>query len=113
MGFITELEETRADSDEPPSLDAQLTDILECFDFALMQRVMEFMGWRWAGVDEVTGAGLFLPTEDDLRIVARRMLCEVAAAEGDATRQTAGFKATKRHGYLTLYFVAEYWEILP
>lgn len=98
---------------ETPTLDEQITEIMDTFDFALMHRVMEFMGWRWAGVDEVTGAGLFLPAEADLRTLARRMLREVAAHDGDNTRSTGGFAATKRHGFLSLSFVAEYWEMLP
>jgi hypothetical protein len=96
-----------------PTLDEQIADIMDSFDFGLMRRVMEFMDWKWAGVDEVTGAGLFLPTEDDLRIVASRMLREVAGREGDCTQSTCGFVVKKQHGLINLYFVAEQWENLP
>jgi hypothetical protein len=95
------------------SLDEQIAEIMDSFDFGLMHRVMEFMGWKWAGVDEVTGAGLFLPTEYDLRTVARRMLRDVAGREGEITQRTCGFVVTKRHGLLSLYFVAEQRENLP
>lgn len=95
-----------------PTLDEQIDEIMESFNFGEMRGVMEFLGWKWPGVDEVTGAGLFLPTVEDLRILAERLLREVAGKREDNSLRTCGFAVTKRHGLLSLYFVAEYWENL-
>lgn len=96
------------------SLDDQMKDILESFDFLLMHRIMLKMDWKWAGINEVTGEYGYFPEEDDLRILAQRLLFEVAGEDAPfASRQTCGFIAQKRHGYLALYFVATYWEVLP
>lgn len=100
-------------AEQQQTLDEQIEEIMESFSFDQMRGVMEFMGWKWAGVDEVTGAELFLPTVEDLHILARRMLREVAGKEGDNSLRTCGFAVTKRHGLLNLYFIAEYWENLP
>lgn len=96
-----------------PTLDEQIDEIMESFNFDQMRDVMEFMGWKWPGVDEVTGAELFLPTVEDLRIRAGQMLREVAGIGKDNSLRTCGFVVTKRHGLLSLYFVAEQTEHLP
>lgn len=102
------------DDYQVPPMDAQVQDILECFDFASMAYTMRFLGWKLAGIDERTGEPGFFAREDDLRSLARRLLNEVAVdSHPFATRQTCGFVAQKRNGYLTLYFVAEYWENTP
>jgi hypothetical protein len=96
-----------------PTLDEQIEEIMESFNFDQMRGVMEFLNMRWAGVDEVTGDETFLPTVEDLRVLAGRMLREVAGIAKDNSLRTCGFVTTKRHGLLNLYFVAEQTEHLP
>lgn len=100
-------------SDYPPSLDEQIDEIMDSFDFCLMRRVMEMLDWRWTTVNEETGEVGCIPTEYDLRTVARRMLREVAGWEDGGKAQRAGFVALKRDNYLSLYFTAEWQEFYP
>lgn len=95
------------DTEAPLSLDEQIEEIMRSFDFSSVHRLMVFMGWKWEGVDEVTGASQFLPTPYDLRVLARRMLREVAGREGNNTLRRCGFAANKREGHLNLYFIGE------
>ena len=96
-----------------PTLDDQIEEIMESFNFDQMRGVMEFLGWKWPGVDEVSGAETFLPTVEDLRMLAGRMLREVAGIARDNSLRTCGFVVKKRRGLLSLYFVAEQTEHLP
>ncbi|MET0646411.1 MAG: hypothetical protein ABW208_07295 [Pyrinomonadaceae bacterium] len=107
MGMRAAQQQTR------PTLDEQIDEIMESFNFDQTRGVMEFLGLKWAGVDEVTGAETFLPTVEDMRILAGRMLREVAGIAKDNSLRTCGFVVTKRHGLLSLYFVAEQTEHLP
>lgn len=101
------------DYDAPP-LDDQMRDILESFDFGIMADTMLNLNWKWAGINEATGEIGYFPETIDLRVLAQRLLMEVAAEDSEfATRQTCGFIAQKRCGYLALYFVAEYWDVSP
>lgn len=93
-----------------PSLDEQIEEIMESFNFVLVHRVMELSGMTWDGVDEVTGASAFMPTPYDLRLVADRMLREVAGREGNNSLRIGGFVVTKRHGHLNLYFITKQEE---
>lgn len=97
---------------DTPTLDEQMREILESYDFVAILSVMEVNGWRWLGVDEKSGADMFFPTVEDMQVLARHMLRTVAGKVGDNTMRTAGFVAAKRHGLLSFYFTAERGDFL-
>jgi hypothetical protein len=97
---------------ETPSLDDQIEEIAETFDFDAVRTLMIAQGWKWPGVAEVTGEDGWLPTAEDMETLARRMLREVAGRVKDGTLRRVGFVASKRHGLLSLHFSAEVGGLL-
>ena len=76
----------------------QIEDIMDEFNFAEVQKVMESLDWTWSE----TGC---VPEEYDLRKGARKLLKEAARMIGDPLRlsggstSTGGFLATSKAGY--------------
>jgi hypothetical protein len=76
----------------------QIEDIMDEFNFAEVQKVMESLNWTWSE----TGC---VPEEYDLRKGARKLLKEAAKMIDDklnlsgGSTSTGGFLATSRAGY--------------
>ena len=86
--------------------------ILDEFDFYKVERAMQALDWKWAGVDGVPSIG-------DMRRQARRLLSTVRDApdeSADYSAATGGFKATRRlypgdsKVYLSLEFIVASWD---
>lgn len=75
----------------------QIEDIMDEFNFAEVQKVMESLDWTWSG----TGC---IPEEYDLRKGARKLLKQAAEMIDDrcdvsgGSTSTGGFLATSRAG---------------
>lgn len=92
-----------------------IDEIMDEFDFAKVQRVMQFLNWEIH-----TNEGLKVPDEVELRKNARRLLYDVVENLEDGVENywfsaTGPFKVegTKEGGYidsLRLSFVCESWE---
>lgn len=66
-------------------LSAQITPVLDKFDFAKTLRVMEFLDWTWVGGR---------PTVQDLKIRAHQLLCLAVEGYENSTRQEFGFSVS-------------------
>lgn len=69
----------------------QIDEIMDWVDFHKIQRVMEFLEWKWADVD-----GTGIPNVAQLRSQARRLLKEAVQRKWDVG--TGGFTATYTRG---------------
>lgn len=72
--------------------------ILRNFDFKKVHKVMVQLNWKWMGE---------LPTIDDLREQAERLLVRVINDENCLSWQTGGFIVAKRGECLELAFYLE------
>lgn len=84
-----------------PSIQEQIDEIMDRFDFHKVHRVMEFLGWEWGG-DGV-------PDVPAIRQRARYLMNEVASNDFRAT-STGGLRAEFWGGYLRLSFEVESWD---
>ena len=76
----------------------QIDEIMDWFDFATCQKVMDFLDWQWR--DEG------VPSESMLREEARRLLNIVSKEKGPFYTACGGLCATKHvDGALALAFV--------
>ncbi len=93
-----------------------INEILDCFDFEKVKKVMDFLNWEWARCDGV-------PEIYELRKFARQMLNDVVADIIKSTENTyclecGGFRAEANvydddeKIYLRLSFNLESWDNL-
>ena len=98
----------------------EIEDILDCFDFERVKKVMDFLEWKWASLNDV-------PEIWDLRKCARNLLtivCEGVMSKAknnpDETAEyytaTGGFHAEatiypdESKVYLKIFFVISDWD---
>lgn len=81
----------------------KIDEIMDCFDFEKVARVMEFLGWQWASINGV-------PDVTQIRKAARQLLREVSGNGKWARTSTGGFIATKENNELSLVFYVSQWE---
>lgn len=99
---------------ESKTLEQQADFIMKSFDFEKVAQVMRKLDWHWASV---TG----IPTVNDIKRAARRMLDEIVedikdnpdAERSVHGRETCGFRAEIIHGSLlrlTFQITSMEWE---
>lgn len=69
-------------------LEECLDNIMDNFDFKKVHDVMEHLDWKWAGVGGV-------PTVDDLKEEAARLLWDVCNDSENCLIATGGFEASR------------------
>jgi hypothetical protein len=81
----------------------KVDEALASFDFDLVSRVMEWLGWAWANLGRV-------PMRDELAAEARRLFEELAGVPG--VLGSGGLRASvKDDGTLSLKFIlCESWS---
>lgn len=86
--------------------------VMDNFDFDRIQSVMEFMNWKWFigrnGVND-----FLIPTVEDLKKTATRLLSDVAQQPPHCTISTGGFVVTKHDDWIELAFNLESIESYP
>ena len=84
-----------------PSIQDQIDEIMDHFDFHKVQRVMEHLEWKWEGKET--------PSVPEIRQKARYLLNKVVEED---LRYTAmgGLRAEFWSGYLRLSFEVESWD---
>jgi len=82
---------------------ARIEETLASFDFDLVSRVMEWLGWTWANLGRV-------PTREELAIEARRLFMELGEKPG--VLGSGGLRASiKDDGVMSLKFIlCESWS---
>jgi hypothetical protein len=85
------------------SFEAKIEEVIESFDFDLVSRVMEWLGWTWANLGRV-------PTNRELVAEARRLLRELEETPG--VLGSGGLRASRKDdGSLSLKFIlCESWS---
>lgn len=83
------------------SIQEQIDEIMDYFDFRQVHRVMEFLGWEWSG-DGV-------PDVPTIRQKARYLLYKVVE-ENLRYTSIGGLRAELCDGYLRLSFEVESWD---
>lgn len=82
----------------------QINEIMDCFNFGKVARVMEQLNWTWASVERV-------PEEWEIRVEARRLIEGVLKESGVNTfLASGGLMARMQDGFLSLSFVLEEWD---
>jgi hypothetical protein len=104
---MTTLEQQLIDDGYMPgkkSFDCLWTQIEANFDFERVQKVMEFLDWRWT----IEDYGRVLPTIDRLKMTARQYLYECWNEEKSFS--TGGFYYRYMDGNLSIEFTLESWD---
>ena len=87
------------------SLDVQLKEIMECFDFHKVQKVMKFLNWKWATVKGY-------PSIEKLKENATRLLTATYFEPQDPWYTACGgFEVHKVDGLLKISFSIESWDL--
>ena len=109
LGKIVKTAPTTAESNLTDGELAKIDDIMRDFNFEKVHKVMEMLDWKWA----MTKYGV--PTVEELRGEARRLLVEAANEETQVA--TGGFRAVyEKNGasdpdpFISLEFVLEECE---
>jgi hypothetical protein len=90
-------------AEDERSMEARVEEALASFDFDLVSRVMEWLGWTWANLGRV-------PTRGELAVEARRLFKDLGEAPG--VLGSGGLRASiKEDGVLSLKFIlCESWS---
>ena len=84
----------------------KIKKILKHFDFDRVHNVMEHLNWGWKDTDGK------VPSIDQLKDLAKRLLSQVAEEEGFYSSATGGLKAIKyENGSLELEFILTDWMV--
>jgi len=84
----------------------KIKKILKNFDFEKVHDVMTHLNWTWYDTDGK------VPSIDQLKELAKKLLYHAAEKEGFYSSATGGFKATKyENGTLELEFILASWMI--
>jgi len=85
----------------------KINSIMERFNFAKVHDVMVETDWRWAWGMGQLNEGLRVPTIEEIRFHARRMLVE-ACEENQYQMECGGFRVVRdrKEGLIELSFVA-------
>ena len=81
-------------------------DIMDNFDFAKVEEVMNFLKWKWANED----GRLSIPDKGEIKAEARRLLA--IAIKEKTWVEAGGFRAeyTPKYKDLSLRFVIAEWD---
>jgi len=84
-----------------------IDEIMECFDFAKVESVMISISWGW-----YDGTGISIPSINDLKGLALRLLTDCAEAKhNNYYTGTGGLWAEKINSdYFSLKFVLTEWD---
>lgn len=89
------------------SVQSQIDNIMDNFDFTKVQESMEFLGWKWYNQEGYLG----VPTEHELRKTARSLLRQVSSYDKPEWNvSTGGLCARIAEGELSLKFVLSEWH---
>ena len=89
----------------------QVNDIMKNFDFVKVQKVMEHMKWGWAVGGSFDSGLLKVPTIEELKSEAYRLLKDCYLEPTSRWMiSTGGLRVNKDDGYLQLEFVLEDWD---
>lgn len=84
----------------------KIKKILKNFDFEKVHNVMAHLNWTWYDTDGK------VPSIDQLKELAKKLLYHVAEEERFYSSATGGFKATKyENGTLELEFILASWMV--
>ena len=75
--------------------------IIDDFDFEKINKIMVALDWKW-----YDNGKFYIPTENDLKKCARRLLSDVCLYDCDIM-STGGFCAKRKDDYLRLEFIVE------
>lgn len=89
------------------SLQEQIDQIMDEFDFLRVREIMEATDWTWSGQGDE-----YIPEESELRTVARRHLKAVAFDKDIEVSSSGGFTAEQNDGVLSLFFGVDSFGIL-
>jgi len=81
---------------------AQIDEIMDYFNFARVRKTMEALDWIWSSAENG------VPSETEIRIVARRLLREVILGKYSFV-STGGLTASIEHAKLSLRFDVAEW----
>lgn len=82
-----------------------IESIMDNFDFDKVQKVMEFLNWKWVSTENG------IPSVQELRSQARRLIKE--AIEEKVRIATGGFRVdyfSEDGGYVELSFIVDQWS---
>lgn len=82
-----------------------IESIMDNFDFDKVQKVMEFLNWKWVSTENG------IPSVQELRSQARRLIKE--AIEEKVRIATGGFRVDyfyEDEGYVELSFIVDQWS---
>ena len=92
-------------------LEEALDEIMDNFDFEKVANIMNYLGWKWASVDTEDN----IPTEDDIREHAAKLLWDVCNDPENNIHATGGFEAEKDFSdpnkpFVSLRFILESYD---
>jgi len=83
----------------------QVYEIMSHFNFENVRKAMKAVNWRWAMLDGIWEGRV--PTTEEIRANAQRLLDEVANSDHDTYISTGGFTVLRVGPALQLLFVLE------